>query len=134
MYETGSLSNSLIDIETSKNDLTSKFHKLKTKYVYLLNRVSHLQGSVKVFYRVRAFNEAELAAQEASVAQLDDAMSCVDFNKLELNNLLFECDYVFPSSSTQDEVFLEVRYNIVLSIFPIHCCCYYVWYDRWSLD
>lgn len=78
---------------------------------------SNKSESVKVAVRVRPMNKKERDEQSVICVEVDSASNAVSIAKPKSEMRTFQFDYVYPISSTQKEIYDQVAFPIVESIF-----------------
>lgn len=78
---------------------------------------SNKSESIKVAVRVRPMNQKEKDEQSTICVEVNNATHSVSVTKQKSEMRTFQFDDVYPMSSTQEEIYNQVAFPIVESIF-----------------
>jgi hypothetical protein len=92
------------DLEEERARLTQEVVVLKKKSIVLNDKITDLQGNIRVFCRVRPPNSKE----NISASEFSQLVQIPDYNVLDFNEHAYEFDRVFGPDSGQRAVFDEV--------------------------
>eukprot|EP00301_Raphidiophrys_heterophryoidea_P001258 c10613_g1_i1.p1 GENE.c10613_g1_i1~~c10613_g1_i1.p1 ORF type:complete len:1262 (-),score=253.11 c10613_g1_i1:1331-5116(-) len=123
----------LADQEKEKQVYIERYHKQFNERKKLANEIVDLKGKIRVFGRARPFNQREREAGHANVLAFPEAnrlLIGMDAEKFMMVNDVaegvttevgqnkiddvktYELDHIFPPTTTQEEVFEEIRHLV----------------------
>ena len=108
-------------LERENDDLDRKLAALKRECIRLTDKVTELQGNIRVFCRVRPVSSQEVAAMQTTHAAIQAMVKYPDYNLIDFNSSPFEFDRVFSPMSTQEEVFAEVCHPPPMDAYLWYC-------------
>lgn len=121
-----SVSQVLKNVESEKSELMTKYFKEMERRRQLLDMVHLLKGNIRVMCRIRPLIKSEIASYSPiAIAKSSDETVKVDPNLVgSVAKNVFEFDQVFGETSTQEEVFAEVRPMIESVMDGYHSCIF----------
>jgi hypothetical protein len=96
-------------VQDSNSSLEQKLIIYKADLITMNDRISELQGNIRVFCRIRPISLAEKKSLHLSDAEIINIAKISDFNSLEFNATPYQFDRVFGIDSEQSDVFDEIE-------------------------